>query len=66
MFISFTMKAVHLEVVSDLTCEAFMCGLRRFIARREKPQEIFSDNGTNFIGVSVSFTSYYQVILSRI
>ena len=38
VFVSFTciIKAVHLEPVSDLTSEAFIAMLRRFIARRGK------------------------------
>ena len=44
IFVSMSVKAVHIEAVSDLTTEA--C-LRRFIARRGT---IFSDHGTNFIG----------------
>ncbi|GFW19602.1 hypothetical protein TNCV_1604941 [Trichonephila clavipes] len=42
-------KAAHLEIVSDLTSEAFLASLRRFIARRSKPSIIWSDNATNFI-----------------
>ena len=43
-------KAVHLELVSDLTSEAFISALRRFVARRGKLTLIWSDNGTNFVG----------------
>lgn len=45
-----TIKAIHLEVVSDLTADAFLAALKRFIARRGLPSEIYSDNGTNFVG----------------
>ncbi|XP_063824787.1 uncharacterized protein LOC135074427 isoform X2 [Ostrinia nubilalis] len=45
-------KAVHLELVTDLTTEAYMAALNRFVARRGKPQSITSDNGTNFVGAS--------------
>ncbi|GFW39253.1 uncharacterized protein TNCV_1832391 [Trichonephila clavipes] len=41
-------KATHLEVVSNLTTEAFLSGLRRFIARRSKPSVIWSVNAMNF------------------
>lgn len=44
------MQSIHLELVSDLTTEAFIASLRRFIARRGKPKQIWSDNGTNFTG----------------
>ena len=37
IFISLTVKAVHLELVSDLTSEAFIAALCRFIARRGYP-----------------------------
>ncbi|GFT08887.1 uncharacterized protein TNCV_4104061 [Trichonephila clavipes] len=46
--LSASTKATHLEVVSDLTTEAFLACLRRFIARRSKPSVIWSDNATNF------------------
>lgn len=47
-----SVKAVHLELVTELTKEAFLAALNRFVARRGKPQSISSDNGTNFVGAS--------------
>ena len=49
-FVSLSVKAVHLELVLDLTTEAFIACLRRFVARRGKPSLIWSDNGKNFVG----------------
>ena len=46
------MKAVHLELVSDLTSEGFIAALRRFVARRGKPHLLWSDNGSNFVGAN--------------
>ncbi|GBP35713.1 hypothetical protein EVAR_82647_1 [Eumeta japonica] len=45
-------KAVHLELVTDLSTETFILALRRFMSRRGKPREIYCDNGTNFIGAN--------------
>ncbi|GFX86664.1 integrase catalytic domain-containing protein [Trichonephila clavipes] len=52
VFICFTVKAIHLEIVSDLTTEAFLAALNRFVARRGRPIEIHSDNGWNFVGAN--------------
>ena len=49
VFVSLTVKAVHPELVSDLT---FIACLRRFIARRGKPLLIWSDHGSNFVGAA--------------
>ena len=34
LFVCFSTKAVHIEIVSDLTTEAFLTALKRFVARR--------------------------------
>ena len=52
VFVSLSVKAVHLELVSDLTSESFIACLRRFISRRGKPCLIWSDHGTNFVGAA--------------
>ncbi|XP_055615978.1 uncharacterized protein LOC129762031 [Toxorhynchites rutilus septentrionalis] len=52
LFTCLTIRAVHLEPVTGLTTDSCKKAIRRFIARRGAPQEIFSDQGTNFIGAS--------------
>lgn len=49
VFVCMVTKAVHLELVSDLTASAFLAALKRLSARRGSPGHIYSDNGTNFI-----------------
>ncbi|XP_059059534.1 uncharacterized protein LOC131852816 [Achroia grisella] len=52
LFVCLSTRAVHLEVVGDLSSQAFILCLRRFVARRGKPQTIYCDNGTNFVGAN--------------
>jgi len=52
VFVCFVVKAVHLEVVSDLSTDAFVAALNRFVARRGLPVDIYSDCGTNFVGAA--------------
>ncbi|UYV61690.1 hypothetical protein LAZ67_1005924 [Cordylochernes scorpioides] len=50
LFICMFSKAIHIELVTNLTTEAFLAALRRFIGRRGRPAEINTDNATNFVG----------------
>ncbi|XP_029341390.1 uncharacterized protein LOC115033257 [Acyrthosiphon pisum] len=50
IFVCFSIKAIHIEAVEDMTSAAFLAALRRFISRRGKPSTMWSDNGTNFVG----------------
>lgn len=52
VFICLATKAVHLEVVSDLTSNAFLAALKRMVSRRGIPKHIYSDCGTNFVGAN--------------
>lgn len=52
VFVCLSTKAVHLEVVSDLTTEAFLAALTRFVSRRGLPSLIRSDNGRNYVGAN--------------
>ncbi|XP_049865132.1 uncharacterized protein LOC126366187 [Pectinophora gossypiella] len=63
LFICFCTKALHLEIVSDLSSNAFIASLRRFISRRGKPNQIYCDNGTNFIGANNELNKVVQLNL---
>lgn len=65
VFICMSMKAVHLEVISDLSTEGFLAALRRFIARRGRPEHVYSDNGTNFIGANNQLKELYALFNSE-
>ncbi|CAK9801128.1 hypothetical protein ANTQUA_LOCUS2707 [Anthophora quadrimaculata] len=60
VFTCFATKAVHLEVAGDLTTEAFIAALKRFIARRGICRNIYSDNATNFVGADNELTALYR------
>ena len=62
VFICLTYKAVHLEVVSDLTTLAFQASLQRFISRRNCPRHLYSDNGSNFVGAKNELNRLYKFL----
>lgn len=65
LFVCFVTKAVHLELATDLSTEAFLNCLRRFIARRGRCRCIVTDNGTNFIGARNQFSELGILINKR-
>ncbi|XP_004934341.2 uncharacterized protein LOC101737233 [Bombyx mori] len=50
VFVCLSTKAVHLELVSSLSTEAFLAAMQRFVSRRGTPTLIRSDCGTNYVG----------------
>lgn len=50
IFIDMATKAVHLELVSDLTTQSFLAALDRMIARRGMVKYLYTDNAKNFVG----------------
>ena len=65
LFVCFATKAIHLEAVSDLTTDAFLAALRRFVARRGSVREIYSDCGTNFVGAKRKIADWYETVNSK-
>lgn len=58
LFIYFSTKAIHLELVTDLSSKAYLLAFKRFISRRGKPIEISSDNGKTFVGALKEFSQF--------
>lgn len=52
LFTCLTIRAVHIELVEEMSSSAFINALRRFVAFRGNVIELRSDRGTNFIGAT--------------
>lgn len=48
----FASRAVHIEILDDMTTDCFIDALRRVVAIRGPIRQIRSDRGTNFVGAS--------------
>lgn len=55
LFTCLCSRAVHIEMLEDLTTDAFINALRCFIAIRGAIRHIRSDQGTNFVGAKGEF-----------
>ena len=62
VFVCFATKAVHLELAADLSSEAFIAVLTRFVARRGCPNAIWTDNGSNFVGAQRELQEIYTLL----
>ena len=62
LFVCFSTKAVHIEVVEDLTTEDFLAALKHFISRRGRPAQLHSDNGSNFVGAKNDLQQLYKFL----
>ena len=57
LFTCLTTRAVHLEIVYGLDTDAFLNAFYRMVSRRGLPEEMYSDNSTNFKGADAKLKS---------
>lgn len=62
LFVCMVTRAIHIEVVSSLSTEAFLLTLKRFVSRRGNPKIIYSDNATNFVGSCNQLKAVYDFL----
>ncbi|XP_063411612.1 uncharacterized protein LOC134694529 [Mytilus trossulus] len=48
LYTCLVVRAIHMELMQDMSAEEFLLGFRRFIARWGNPKHIISDNGSQF------------------
>ncbi|XP_014216417.1 uncharacterized protein LOC106645145 [Copidosoma floridanum] len=65
IFVSMATKAVHLEIVSDLTTAGFLGAFSRFMSRRGTLAHVYSDNGTNYVGANSHLRELYALLNSE-
>lgn len=61
LYTCLAVRAIHMEVVADLTAEECLLALRRFVASRGVPETISSDNALQFKLTADVLTSQYCV-----
>ena len=49
LYACFLTRAVYLEILPNFSVEEFILRIKRLIARRGRPEKIFSDNGKTFV-----------------
>ncbi|XP_014477861.1 PREDICTED: uncharacterized protein LOC106746138 [Dinoponera quadriceps] len=64
VFVCMLIKAIHFEVVSDLSSDDFFAALRRFVGRRALPTNIYSGNDTNFVEINNQLKELYVLLNS--
>ena len=52
VFVCLCTKAIHVELVTDLTSKGFLAAFKRFVLRRGRCHKLYSDNGKNFVGAN--------------
>lgn len=65
LFVCMSSKAVHLELVSSLTIDGFLNAFKRFISRRGRPSNVYSDNGSNFLGACRQLQELYRFLSAK-
>ena len=65
VFVWFATKAIHLDVAFSLETSEFESVLKWFIARRGCPDQIYSDNATNFIGARYDLLELRKALISE-
>ena len=62
IFVCLATKAIHIEVVSDQSTPTLIAALKRFCAIRGLPRNIYTDNGSNFIGARHCLHDLYSFL----
>ena len=60
LFTCMVVRAIHLELVEDMSTDQFLLCFRRFISRRGIPRQIISDNATQFKLAKKVLSKFHQ------
>ena len=65
LFTCMVTRAIHLELVQDMTAEEFLLGFKRFVSQRGVPAEIISDNASQFKVASKTLEMLFKRVLKH-
>lgn len=64
-FVCLISKNIHLEICTDLSTDAFLAAFTRFTSRRSCPTNMYSDNGSNFVGSNRKIQDAWKKMLKE-
>ena len=64
LFTCFTIRAIHIDLVEDMSTEEFLLCLCRFVARCGIPRLIILDNAQQFKAVRTVFTKAWRDVVT--
>nr|XP_043874409.1 uncharacterized protein LOC122764147 isoform X1 [Solea senegalensis] len=62
VFCCMASRAIHTEVVSDMSSEGFLLAYQRFTSLRGHPRKLWSDPGTNFVGARPALEKLHKFL----
>ena len=60
LFTCTSTRAVHLEIVQDLTVESFLLAFRRFANKKSLPKQMLSDNAFTYITAAKDLQKLFE------
>ncbi|XP_036340672.1 uncharacterized protein LOC118750048 [Rhagoletis pomonella] len=66
LFVCCSTRAVHLELVSDMSTETFLAALRRFFSLRGYSSDIYSDCATTFVGANAELREHHAALRKQL
>ena len=60
LFTCATTRAVHLEVVTDLSTETFLLAFQRFVSQKSLPQIVLSDNASTYLSTAEELKTLFE------
>ena len=61
LFVFFSTRAIHLELVSHLSAEVFITALKKFLSRRGKCSDIYCDCVNNLVEAKHKFIGFEKL-----
>ncbi|KAL0879304.1 hypothetical protein ABMA27_003083 [Loxostege sticticalis] len=65
VIVCFVTKALHLELLSDITTDSFLACFSRFISRRGLPTDVYCDNASTFKCAKTKLDDFYKLQASK-
>lgn len=66
IFVCMVTRAIHIEIVTSLTAIDFVAAFKRFVARRGRCSDIWSDNATNFIAGNKELINQFEKSIGQV